>query len=107
MVIAEARQHPHKALKLVDDDRGDHYLVTYITGSGRDVTPIARQSYEKAYFRANVIVSRTEVIKEHHSLTGDRVRYHIIPQERAVDIDSPTDFFIVEQLMKKFEESQR
>lgn len=101
VVIAEARQHPHKALKLVDNGKAGHYLVTYITGSGRDVTPIARQSYEKAYFRANVIVSRTEVIKEYHSLTGDRVRYHIIPQERAVDIDSSIDFFIVEQLMKQ------
>ena len=102
VVIAEARQHPHKALKLVDDGKGSHYLVTYITDSGRDVTPIARQSYEKAYFRANVIVSRTEVIGEHHSLTGDHVRYHIIPQERAIDIDSRIDFFIVEQIIKNF-----
>jgi CMP-N-acetylneuraminic acid synthetase len=102
VVVAEARQHPHKALKLIEDSRGGKLLVTYITESGRDVTPIARQNYEKAYFRANVIAFRTGTIKETNSLTGDRVKYHIIPQERAVDIDSIVDFFVVEQLIQKF-----
>ena len=102
VVIAEARQHPQKALKFIGHGKGAKYLVTYITESGRDVTPIARQNYEKAYFRANVIVSRTAVIKEYDSLTGDRVRYHIIPQERAIDIDCPVDFLIAEVLIKKF-----
>lgn len=104
VVIAEARQHPLKALKLVDDGKGGKKLVTYFTESGREVTPIARQNYEKAYFRANVIACRTPVIFETNSLTGDRVRYHIIPQERATDIDNPIDFYIVEQLIKKFSE---
>lgn len=102
VVIAEARQHPHKALKLVDDGMSGKRLVTYFTESGREVTPIARQHYEKAYFRANVIACRTQVIYETGSLTGDLVRYHIIPQERAIDIDSPIDFFIIEKLMEKF-----
>lgn len=101
VVIAEARQHPQKALKLIDDGRGGQYLVTYYTESGSEVTPIARQNYEKAYFRGNVIVSRYNTIVEKNSLTGDRVRFHIIPQERAIDIDSQSDFYIIEQLMKK------
>ena len=84
--------------------RGGKYLVSYFTESGRDVTPIARQNYEKAYFRANVIAFRPEVISSTSSLTGDRVRYHIIPQERAIDIDSPIDFFIAEKLIEKFKE---
>lgn len=100
VVIAEARQHPHKALKLIDDGQGGKFLVTYITNSGRDVTPISRQSYPQAYFRANVIAARIQTIKDYSSLTGDRVRYHIIPQARAVDIDSPIDFFIVERIME-------
>ncbi len=100
VVIAPARQHPHKALKLVDDGSGGQYLVTYITESGRDVTPIARQNYPKAYFRANVIVSHTSTVHTFRSLTGDRVRYHIIPEERAVDIDSRLDFFIAAQLIE-------
>ena len=103
VVIAEARQHPLKALKLVDDGKGGKKLVTYFTESGREVTPIARQNYEKAYFRANVIACRTAVIFGTNSLTGDQVRYHIIPQERAIDIDNPVDFFIVEKLMETFD----
>jgi CMP-N,N'-diacetyllegionaminic acid synthase len=101
VVIAEARQHPLKALKIVDDGNGGRKLVTYFTESGRDVTPIARQNYEKAYFRGNVIACRTKTIFETGSLTGDTVRYHVIPQERAVDIDNPTDFYVIEQLMNR------
>lgn len=106
VVIAEARQHPSKALKLINDGSGGKLLVTYNTESGMEVTPIARQNYEKAYFRANVIASRLDTIYETGSLTGDRVRYHIIPQERAIDIDSLADFFIVEQLIAKYKKQK-
>lgn len=102
VVIAEARQHPHKALKLVPDGQGGHHLKTYITESGRDVTPLGRQSYEKAFFRANLIASRLRTIEEMASLTGDVVRHYLIPQLRTIDIDSDFDFFIAEQLIKKF-----
>jgi CMP-N,N'-diacetyllegionaminic acid synthase len=103
VVIAEARQQPMKALKIVDDGFGGTKLVTYLTDSSREVTPIGRQSYQKAYFRANIIAFRTRVLYETKSLTGDLVRYHIIPQERAVDIDSLIDFDIAEYLMAKDE----
>lgn len=102
VVIAEARQHPCKALKLIDDGKGGKLLVTYNTESGREITPIARQNYEKAYFRANVISCRLNTIYKTNSLTGDVVRYHIIPQERAVDIDSLADFSMAEQLIKRY-----
>lgn len=101
VAIAEARQHPHKALKLIDDGQGGKRLVTYFTESGREITPLARQNYEKAYFRANMIACKTPVIFNTGSLTGDHVLYHVIPQERAIDIDSFTDFFILEQLMAR------
>ncbi|MBI2024336.1 acylneuraminate cytidylyltransferase family protein [Candidatus Giovannonibacteria bacterium] len=99
VVIAKAFQHPMKALKLINDGNGRKKLVSYFSQSGKEVTPLARQSYEEAYFRANVIASRHSVIAEKNSLTGDLVRYHIIPQERAIDIDSPLDFIIAEQLI--------
>lgn len=102
VVIAEARQHPMKALKVVDDGEGGKKLVTYFTDSGREVTPIARQNYQKAYFRANVIACRRRVIFDTNSLTGDLVRFHVIPQERAVDIDNYIDFYMTEHLIKKF-----
>jgi len=105
VVISEACQHPFKALKLVDDKKGGHYLVSYFSESGREVTPVARQNYEKAYFRSNIIACRLNTIYNTDSLTGDRVRYHIIPQERALDIDSERDFIVVEELIKRLGKS--
>jgi CMP-N,N'-diacetyllegionaminic acid synthase len=101
VVIAEARQHPLKALKIAEDGEGGQKLISYFTNSGREVTPIARQNYEKAYFRSNVIACRRQVIFDTDSLTGDLVRFHIIPQERAIDIDNHIDFYITEHLIKK------
>ena len=100
VVIAEARQHPMKALKIINDNMGSSKLVSYFNESGREVTPIARQSYAKAYFRSNIIASRIKTIYETNSLTGDLVRYHIIPQERAIDIDNIIDFSIAELLLE-------
>jgi len=105
VVISESRQHPIKALKIIDDGFGSSKLVSYFSESGRDVTPIARQNYEKAYFRANVIACKTKTIYDTKSLTGDLVRYHIIPQERAIDIDNVIDFSIAEFLLKNRFES--
>jgi len=105
VVISEACQHPFKALKLVDDKKGGHYLVSYFSESGREVTPVARQNYEKAYYRANIIACRLNTIYNTGTLTGDKVRYHIIPQERALDIDSELDFIVAEELIKRFGKS--
>jgi len=99
VVISEARQHPEKALKIITDNKGIKKLVTYFSESGREVTPIARQNYEKAYFRGNIIACRYDIIFKTNSLTGDLVKYHIIPQERAIDIDNEIDFLICENLM--------
>ena len=99
VVIAEARQHPQKALKIVNDKSGKRKLVTYFTDSGREVTPIARQTYEKAFFRGNIIACKLPIIYKTNSLTGDTVRFHIIPQDRAIDIDNEIDFQICENLI--------
>ena len=105
VVVSESRQHPIKALKIIDDGLGSTKLVSYFSESGRDVTPIARQNYAKAYFRANIIACRIETIFNTNSLTGDLVRYHIIPQERAIDIDNHIDFSIAELLLKNKNDS--
>ena len=99
VVIAESRQHPQKALKIIDDKIHGKKLVSFFKESGREVTGIARQCYEKAYFRGNIIACRLPIIKQTNSLTGDLVRYHVIPQERAIDIDNEIDFEICENLL--------
>ena len=103
VVISEARQHPEKALKIIEDDCKNKKLVTYYSSSGREVTPIARQNYEKAYFRGNIIACKYSTIYKTDSLTGDLVKFHIIPQERAIDIDNEIDFKICENLIDLIE----
>ena len=98
VVISEARQHPEKALKIVNDKLGKK-LVTFFSESGREVTPIPRQNYDKAFFRSNIIACRANIISKTNSLTGDIVRFHIIPQERAIDIDNEIDFLICEKIL--------
>ena len=102
VVIAEARQHPMKSLKIVKDSEGKEKLITYFSNSGREVTPIARQNYEKAYFRSNVIAFKRNTLFNTDSLTGDIVRFHKIQQEQAIDIDSDIDFVIAELLFNHY-----
>lgn len=97
MVVAEARQNPHKALKITPDGR----LVSFLTGEGKGAEPTKRESYEKTYFRANVVATYPRVIKETGTLAGSHVGCHVIPQDRAVDIDSEIDFLVAEELLKR------
>ena len=103
VIISEMRLHPYKALKIIEDNMLGKRLVSYFGESGREVTPIDRQSYGKAYVRSNIIACRRETIINTNSLTGDNVKYHIIPQERAIDIDNEIDFGIAEILIKEKE----
>ena len=98
MVVAEARQHPAKALRL----SADGYLMPYIVDAQSTATPLPRQRYEKAFFRANVVATRYTTLQTLHALTGSRVRGHCISSDRAVDIDTELDFTLAEVLLKKF-----
>ena len=102
MVIAQARQNPQKAVKIVKDDYGDEVLVSYITESVDGLAPSNRQSHDKAYFRANIVATRVEALYRLNSQIGNRVKFHVIPQERGLDIDSAIDFEIAEILIKKY-----
>ena len=93
VVVAEARQHPQKAFKIAGDR-----LIPYI-GERIESIHSNRQSCEKAYFRANIVACRSSTLKKRGSMYGNNVAYHIIPQERAIDIDTPTDFLLAEQLV--------
>jgi CMP-N,N'-diacetyllegionaminic acid synthase len=100
VAVSEARQHPIKALKLLDGSNGKIELKPYTEGSSREITPIARQNYSKAYFRANIIACWTPVIKSTKSLTGDHVAHVEVENWKAFDIDSETDFLICELIAK-------
>ncbi|OGY63561.1 MAG: hypothetical protein A3I89_02000 [Candidatus Harrisonbacteria bacterium RIFCSPLOWO2_02_FULL_41_11] len=101
IVMAPASQHPGKALKLIPDGNGGELVVGYISGDPKDAAPLLRQGYAKAYFRANLVAFRPHILSKFNSITGERIRPYIVPQDRSVDIDSPIDFVIAEKLMEE------
>jgi N-acylneuraminate cytidylyltransferase len=99
IIMTPAREHPRKVVKIGPD--GAH-AISYITERGADVAPSNRQSYAEAYNRQSLpIVSRWETIVDQGSQTGSVVRFHIVPQETALDIDTDFDFRIVETLLRE------
>lgn len=97
MGVSEARQHPGKALKIV----GEGHLVPYLTEFTLHTYPHARQEHQKAYFRGNIIATRTWVLTETKTLYGERSGHHIIPREYAIDIDSEIDFLLAEAILSQ------
>lgn len=60
-----------------------------------------RQQLPKLYLRdGSVYLTRRDVLMEQSSLKGADCRAWIMPEERAWNIDSPFDLFIVEQMMR-------
>ena len=102
VVVAEGHQHPRKALKIIQDN-GHSRLASYMTGLKEGVEPLPRQGYEKPYFRANIIASRSRAL-EKGTLTGDSAVPYVIPMGRSLDIDTPTDFLIADKLYPYFNE---
>jgi CMP-N,N'-diacetyllegionaminic acid synthase len=97
IIMSPAREHPRKVVKIGPD--GQH-AISYITECGSDVAPTNRQSYAEAYNRQSLpIVSRRDTILKHSSQTGEVVRFHIVPQDTALDIDTELDFRIIETLL--------
>ncbi len=102
MVVAEARQHPMKAMRHETDPDGRVRLVPYL-GTSVGVEPAARQSYAPAYLRANVIATRPETVRRTGTLAGDRVASIVIGQQRAVDIDTAADLRFAESLLAQLD----
>jgi CMP-N,N'-diacetyllegionaminic acid synthase len=48
---------------------------------------------------ASIYIWRLEALK--HGIWGNRIKLHVMPRERSIDIDTPIDFMLVEALMKK------
>jgi len=109
MVVAEARQHPAKALRAVEDAEGRLRLVSYgasvtsgsllVDGGPCGAEPTARQSYAPAYVRANVVATRPATVRRTGTLTGERVGLHVIEASRGLDIDSEEDLRCAEVLL--------
>jgi CMP-N,N'-diacetyllegionaminic acid synthase len=103
MVVAEARQHPAKALRMVADAAGRPRLVPWAApaeGASGGAEPSARQAYAPAYLRANVVATRTSTIEATGTLAGDAVAAHLVPADRSIDIDTELDLAVAACLIE-------
>ena len=60
-----------------------------------------RQQLHKLYLReGSIYLTRRAVLMEHNSIKGNDCRAWIIPPERALNIDTPFDLLMTEQVLK-------
>jgi CMP-N,N'-diacetyllegionaminic acid synthase len=92
--VDAGERHPAR-MKLVGDD-------------GRVFEPAFAEAFEgqrrqelpKLYLReGSIYLTRTRVLVEKHSFKGDDCRAWIVPEERAVNVDTPFDLFLAEQAL--------
>ena len=100
VIISEAKQHPMKALKIIGKD-SNKSLVGYFDNKGESATGLPRQIFDKAYFRSNVIVFNPKLLRK-NTMTGKKVKYLIIENDKHIDIDNKIDFEFAKFLIKKF-----
>lgn len=87
--------HPFKMKRVVNGNQ----LVNFIDQGFEDMRP--RQELPPVYRRSGAVyASRRSVIMEHQSLIGDPCKAIFVPEDTAVDIDSPVDLALVRYLMK-------
>lgn len=61
-----------------------------------------RQDLPSFYLReGSIYLTRTNVLMEKNSIKGSDCRGWVMPAERAVNIDTPFDLFLAEQIMRK------
>ena len=49
---------------------------------------------------------RTQIVRDRKSLINSRVRLYHINRKRVVDIDTPEDFEVAEELLKRYKKNQ-
>ena len=96
-VISESSQNPIKALKISKNN----YLSPYfLINSHNNI--FNRQKVSKAYYRSNIIISKTKYIMKHKDQIGNRSLYYIISHYRSIDINDKFDLEVAKMLNKKF-----
>jgi CMP-N,N'-diacetyllegionaminic acid synthase len=99
VLITESLQTPYKMYVPGADPR---YLEPLLPQpDGASMAPVPRQRLPKTYVRGNMIASRYSTIMTDASLFGEKVRYHVVPQLEAIDIDHDYDFLVAEAILER------
>lgn len=83
-------------------DGEDGYLAPLLESPFAEPYNMPRQKLPVAYWQTgHVDVIRLETIREQHSLTGRRVRPILVEPSYCIDIDTPADFDLAEQIIEQ------
>ena len=99
--VTVATKHPYKLWRATEAGYIEPFLSEELTGF-KDAHNMPRQAFPMAYQHVDVIALRWNTLVEKKAMAGEKIAYHAIPKSEAIDIDSEIDFFIAEQLLKRF-----
>lgn len=93
--VPVADKHPARMKQIGEDLRvSDPPFAEQFEGQPRQKLP-------KYYLReGSVYLTRRDVLMEQNSLKGRDCRAWLIPEERACNVDTPFDLFLVEQILR-------
>lgn len=97
--VVPAGKHPYKLWRA-----GGEYLQPFLSEAftgHKDAHNMPRQSFPEAFSHVDVIALRWKTLVEDRAMAGEKIRFHKIKKENAVDIDNETDFLVAELLLKK------
>lgn len=97
--IAPASKHPYKLWK-IENEQLVSFIPKEITGF-HEPSNMARQLFPPAYAHIDVIAVRYGTLIHDRLLTGNKIRYHLLKKDEAVDIDTENDFLLAELMLKK------
>ena len=99
--ITEVAKHPYKYWKIAEGNVLEPFLSKEVTGFDEPQN-LPRQLFPKVYMHTGAMdVMRHRTIRELRSTSGKILKYFFMPQEAAINIDTPLDFEIAEMLLKK------
>ena len=94
-VISEASKNPIKALKKYNK----RFVKPYYGKKSNNV--LNRQGIVRAFYRSNIIVSKTQNIIKNKCQLGKKSLFYEIPKDRSIDIDTSYDLEISKIMNKK------
>jgi len=93
-VVDVGANHPYRMKRIDESGR----LVNFVDQGFEDMRP--RQELPPVYIRSgDLYIARRAVVMEQNTLVGDKCRAVVIPEKRAVNIDTPLDLLRAEQAL--------
>lgn len=93
--VSRVQQHPWRMFEIGDDG----FLASIMSHHHPTPWLLRRQDLPPVYYYNCVIdVTRPRTIAQQRSMTGTRILPMILPEEEAIDIDSPRDLEVAEAI---------